>query len=755
MSATNNGNNQSVKNSKSLYALAIYGFIALFVIIVFPFLPFYEDGSLFESGLKKFNEGVYGNLIATISMLCHSIILLIVGLIMISKFKKYKAGAGYSFFNLFKVTILLCALVLIGFDVSNYFYVIQTSYGIEYWYIVLGVYGVGLLFALFAQICNPELRASKAKVLYNLLSWLAILGLFALVFTKGQSVSNRYFTVIKDEFEQTKVVYNTETIKSVQNIYYILRHILFFSSVCYTVNICMPLNQPFSYMNAYYRKKSKYSPLSTQKGVFAIFGVVVLFIVFLVAGGKEELITVFLLGTFALGRAVGAYLYNKRVSSKMYVPPVIPTTFKGFYHDKRKNENLTTTTTTVIKSSPTNTQQTQKVVVNVKPWEVSALENVNRYLDFKDKTSVDKICDDLYLMINDHGFDMEKTDVQKILAGILSAKVTFVRTSADDDTIRTLADILSDFFGEELFFERRERIEDLEEVAVTENKEQDEVNVSADVNGTEESAVTIESVETSIKREKTAEQVAHEKKYGIAGALFASHYLFNTFGMAFVDGAELDSISEFDEELITALTENEEEIYVGRNEYIPEDEVFSYGVMKIPANFRLVMFISEGKNIKLQPNWIKYSTIVDVELKQNPDAKNELQLNSGTSYTMINQSLEEAHETCYLTEDYWRKIDRLEEYLAEHTAIRFDNRFIRQVEDNIASFMCCGMTKVQALDAVLSEKIIPLIATEREKILDAHEADFAFKLDELFGFENIPFSKQALSVYGLKKITTI
>ncbi len=755
MSATNNGNNQSVKNSKSLYALAIYGFIALFVIIIFPFLPFYEGNSLFESGLKKFNIGVYGNLIATISMLFHSVILLIIGLIMISKFKKYKAGAGFSFFNLFKVTILICALVLIGFDVSNYFYVIETSYGIEYWYIVLGVYGLGLLFALVAQFCNPELRASKAKVLYNVLSFLAMLGLFVFVFTKGQSVSNRYFTVIKDEFEQNKVVYNTETIKSVQNIYVILRHILFFCSVCYTINICMPLNQPFSYMNAYYRKRSKYSPLSTKKGVLAIFGVVLLFIVFLVAGGKEEMITVFLLGTFALGRACGAYLYNKRVSSKMYVPPVMPTTFKGFYHDKLNKETSATTTATVIKSS-SNSQQTKSAVVNVKPWDISALENINRYLDFKDKTSVDKICDDLYLMINDHGFNMEKTDVQKILAGILSAKVTFVRTSADDDTIRTLADILSDFFGEELFFERRERIEDLDEVAVTENKEKKEVSASAVVmDGTEESALTIEPVETSLKREKTAAQVAHEKKYGIAGALFASHYLFNTFGMAFVDGAELDSISEFDEELITALTENEEEIYVGRNEYIPEDEVFSYGVMKIPENFRLVMFVSDDKDIELQPNWIKYSTVVDVELKQNPNAKNELQLNSGTSYTMINQSLEEAHETCYLSEDYWRKLDRLEEYLTEHTEIRFDNRFIRQVEDYIASFMCCGMTKVQALDAVLSEKIIPLIATEKDKILDAHEADFAFKLDELFGFENIPFSKQALSVYGLKKITTI
>ena len=73
------------------------------------------------------------------------------------------------------------------------------------------------------------------------------------------------------------------------------------------------------------------------------------------------------------------------------------------------------------------------------------------------------------------------------------------------------------------------------------------------------------------------------------------------------------------------------------------------------------------------------------------------------------------------------------------------------MENNIAAAMACGMTRMQALEMVLSEKIIPLVATEKEKILSEHDADFSFKLDELFGFENIPVTKQELVEYGLKK----
>jgi hypothetical protein len=128
-----------------------------------------------------------------------------------------------------------------------------------------------------------------------------------------------------------------------------------------------------------------------------------------------------------------------------------------------------------------------------------------------------------------------------------------------------------------------------------------------------------------------------------------------------------------------------------------------------------------------------------------------MQLDCGTSYTMINQSLEEAQETCYLTEDYWRKLDKLEEYLEKNTDLRFDNKYIRQIEKSITAFIACGMDRRQALDAVLSEKIIPIAATEREKILAVEEKDFETLLDELFGFENIPITKKVVDEYGLRK----
>ena len=101
--SSNELKNSSIRNSKGLYFTAVYGFITLFDIIVCPFIPMNNDGSLFETGLRMFNDWVKGNLIVTISMLVHSIILLIVGIVCIHKLKKYRAGVGYSFYNIYNL----------------------------------------------------------------------------------------------------------------------------------------------------------------------------------------------------------------------------------------------------------------------------------------------------------------------------------------------------------------------------------------------------------------------------------------------------------------------------------------------------------------------------------------------------------------------------------------------------------------------------------------------------------------------------
>lgn len=795
MSTTTKGGVSSIKKSRSLYATAIYGFIALFIIMVIPFLPTGKDGSLFESGLKRFGRGEYGNLIATISMLCHSIILLVVAVVMVNNLKKYRAGVGYSFYKLFANTINLTLGVFVGFFLTNNMEALSTSYGIEYWFIVLILYAIGLIFALIAQLCNYDLRPSKGKVLYYLLSWGSKIFMLFFVLHRRDTVGTRYMMESWFDGSQQHIIFDTVRQDWVAGVYNTASVIYLFILVLSTVKICMPLNNAFSYMTTRGRKHSKYSPLPIWQHVIYLIACSSLIINMIIANGHEEVWSIILLVLIGVLDIVGAKVYNKLVSSKMYVEEVPK--FKGFF---KKDEQPATNDV----SKPL----TETAKEEPRAWSETELEIRNENLDFKDKTSIDKMCKNLCIAVNDRGIITDEGEMQKVLAAILSSKVTFIKSGANSDVLREFADTISTFFGEDLFYERRENPEEEYKSVVTnlaasiesaqeqkpesnslsalvgdlstEEKPEEQssggtsiadllAGINSQSSSEQENAEEVASTQDELTpaevkpvvkpvekpvyvyKPKTDEEKKRELKYGVAGGLFVANYLYNTFGLVFVDNTAVDAIGDFDADVITAIAGNEEKVFVGKIKGLPETEYYGRGSVKISDNLRMVVFIGEDKATALEPEWIKYSSIVDLPLTMRADAESQLFIKSGTSFGMIKESLEEAQETCYLTEDYWRKIDRLEEYLEENTDIRFDNRFIRQMEENIAAFIACGMNKAEALDAILCEKIIPLVATEKDKILAVPEQDFSFKLDELFGFENIPLTKQAISVYGLKK----
>ncbi len=778
----------NVKHSKALYTVAIYGFIALFFLMIYPFLPIYEGVSPFQSGISKFNKNVVGNLIVTISMLIHSVILLVVFIIMLAKIKNYRAGAGYSFYKLFKYTVIIFFLVFSGFNITGNISAFYESYGYAYWFIVCGVYGFGVLLSAIAQWSNQELHPSKAKILYYVLNFVMTV-LLVYILSARANVAKYIIEEVNDYTGVINKYHDTIKNVNVKSIYGALISIMNCALIMAFAHLCMPLNSAFSYMYDGKGSRSKYSKLSFA-GVNIELSVFVIF--FFIFAGNElnyELLIMLITFLFVTGKYIFISIYNNRVSAKHMPQPVYTSKYFTTPAGKKPDASVA------------------EDVGVVKAWSVKDLSSRNEHLDFKDKTTIDKMSDDLCAMLNDYGIAIEKEQSQKVLAGILSSKVTFIKCEPNRKLIKDFSSTISEFFGEETFFEERlndeitlkltqpttkpvekpieqpehpvsnidnlsdttstmegqkaenaqETSQPLNEVAVNVQPE-DTPNISValeeqDGNATSVQPIAIEETEEEKQKRLKIEERERDikEKHSIPCGMFVAHYINNTFGMVFLNNTEEQEISESDADAISAIALGDETMYVGKQKFCPETEVYSNGIMKIADNVRLVVFISDKEETPLEREWIKYSTIVDLSLTENKEAERALELDCGTSYAMVNQSLEEAQETCYLTEEYWRKIDRMEGYLEEHTDIRFDNRLIRQMEKSIAAFIACGMDRKQALDAVLSEKIIPLVATEREKILGEHDADFSFKLDELFGFENIPLTKQAIANYGLKK----
>ncbi len=842
----------SVRHSKALYALAIYGFIIMFALMVYPFMPVYKGYSAFQVGSVVFDGVFEENLIVTLTMLAHSLILFFAFIVMLIKIGRYQAGAGYCMYKYFRNWLIILFLLFTGLYYSGYFSIYLENYGFEYWLIVAGAYALGVIFAFLARLVNKPLRPSPLKSFYYFTN-IVMCWLFILFFTYAKK--NVYYTVVNPEYGYVgdyidRLDYSLIDLGRL--IYgYVINFLLFKFWVCF-LHACMPVNAPLAYMSSN-ATRSRYGKISLAGAVLDLLIVLGLMIAFGVLGLVNEILVMLVPLIFVFIKFWQINGYNRRVKNKKLDTRIPCSTVaygkvnykkKGFYYTDYKNASkpdmevlpfIPKVTPTAVQVEEIKNEEPKFFFDPLRAWDVEQLLSYNQQLDFKDKTTINKMGEDLHAMFNDHGILIEKNLTQKVLAGILSSKVTFIRCTPDRELIKTFSDTISEFFAEEMFYDERLNPEyddfkvrqSLEVVENSANKtmvvqEEQVVFTSEALDGSvaelkkETAETVVEEVKedsTEISTEEVVEQVAvpteemaeeqsvttneeikeeqavsqptlqplvkqfekvapvkneseNEKKvrlkkeeqalikkerHSMACGMFVAHYIFNTYGMIFLNNSEQMSLSDSDAEVISAIVFGKENVYVGNQKYCPQNEVYSRGVMKVPDNVRLVVFINDHEQTKLDREWLKYSTVVELTLKENQQATRQMQVDCGTSYTMINQSLEEAQETCFLTEDYWRKLDKLEEYLEANTDLRFDNKYLRQIEKSIAAFIACGMDKKQALDAVLSEKIIPLVATEREKILAVQNKDLGIELDELFGFENIPFTKQALVDFDLKK----
>ena len=775
---------EELKQSKSLTAIAVYGFILLFILIVYPFLPLYEGESAFQAGMTVYTEGMELFLFITSSMLVHSVVLLVVFIVMLAKIRNCKACLGYSFYKLFRNTLVIIFAVVAIFQFSGSLKELGATYGIIYWYIVGGAYIGGLFLSLIAMLSNDDLRPTKFKGIYYFCSVLVCLVFLIVFMIAKENVDYQPKLVYSQEYGQEILDYSeTEFVKGVYDSLIAVMVLNLVITVSYAI---LPINEPFGFM-AGKCVRNKDDKITYFGPTFDILIYTVFFFIFGANGYSDELLVTFIPMIFVVAKYIVLGTYNHKAEIKLKKIREKLAEMKKFSFKKPEVKEE-------VAVQPVEEEINLKDY-EVEPWDVESLINYNTHLDFKDKTSIGKMSDGLNEMFNDHGILIEKEQTQKILAGILSSKVTFVKCAPNRELIKTFSDTVSEFFAGETFIEERLNTEfdsasqtdsikneavNLESQPITEENTATLEVATADAGETETTQTTVETQveqtveqvaqtqeveaveqvneeqpETEIQKKKRLLQEAYElslkNKYSIACGMFVANYIDNTFGMTFLNNTEQTCLSEEDGDVISAIALGRENVYVGKQEHCSNGEAYLNRVMKISDNVRLVVFINDKEQTPLEKEWIKYSTVVDLELIENKNATRELHIDSGTSYQMINESLEEAQDTCYLTEEYWRKLDRFEEFLAKYVDLKFDNKLLRQMEKSIAAFIACGMDRVQALDAVLSEKIIPLIAYDKEKILAIEDTDLTFKFDELFGIENIPFTKKAIVEYGLKK----
>ena len=167
----------------------------------------------------------------------------------------------------------------------------------------------------------------------------------------------------------------------------------------------------------------------------------------------------------------------------------------------------------------------------------------------------------------------------------------------------------------------------------------------------------------------------------------------------------------------------------------------------------------ENGNIKLPPNMWFIGTannddstfaisdkVYDRAMIMNLDNKAEPFVAPTTGNTRISakqfeELAEQAMREYEVTSRNLNRIELLDKYLIEHFQITFGNRIMKQIKCYIPVYVACGGDELDALDDILSKKVLRKLEMQNPIYLRSASAGLVAYLDELFGYDRMPLCK--------------
>ena len=85
-----------------------------------------------------------------------------------------------------------------------------------------------------------------------------------------------------------------------------------------------------------------------------------------------------------------------------------------------------------------------------------------------------------------------------------------------------------------------------------------------------------------------------------------------------------------------------------------------------------------------------------------------------------------------------RRLEELDRYMIEHFHITFGNRIMRQIMRYIPIYIACGGSELEALDDILSKKVMRKLETQNPIYLRNSARELIEFIEELFGEDSMP-----------------
>ena len=119
------------------------------------------------------------------------------------------------------------------------------------------------------------------------------------------------------------------------------------------------------------------------------------------------------------------------------------------------------------------------------------------------------------------------------------------------------------------------------------------------------------------------------------------------------------------------------------------------------------------------------------------------------SYTRFAELVFSAKNEKYIPEEYWKKLDGLEAYVAKKLDYALDNKTVRRMEAFAAVYLSCGGALDGLLDYLVSTVMLPALSRCPKELLTGEADGLATALDRLFGLERMPLCCECMKRMGV------
>ena len=186
-------------------------------------------------------------------------------------------------------------------------------------------------------------------------------------------------------------------------------------------------------------------------------------------------------------------------------------------------------------------------------------------------------------------------------------------------------------------------------------------------------------------------------------------------------------------------------IDVVSDEWKDDPVLLKKGRLKLPEN---MWFIGTANNddstFAISDKVYDRAMIINLEKKSQVFYANETD-GMKVSYANFTELVNDAKKTYGITRRELRRIKEIDGYMIEKYRITFGNRIMKQLKEYVSAFVACGGTESQAVDDMLTKKVMRKLETLNPVYVRNTIEDLKSKLNEIFGDGETPVTQEYLS----------